>query len=102
MALSRKDILAQAFVAAGDRGLTAKQMRAEIGRNWQRWLDELKDAGYMFREVPSRYGRDGAIYRWVLTYEPGPAVPAVEVEPEQLALLDGHAGVRPASALEAA
>ena len=102
--LSRKEVLGQAFVAAGERGLTGRQMQMAVGGNWSRWLGELKVDGWMFREDPSRYGRRGDVFRWVLRYEPSSPTAAVP-EPDvrvQLALLDARVGARPASALEAA
>lgn len=100
---TRKDILGQAFEAASARGggLTAAEMTAVVGSNWRRWLDELTDDGWVFREHPRRYGKPGT-FRWVVVY--APPVPRVDelTEPEQLALLDADAGTRPISALEAA
>jgi hypothetical protein len=100
----RKDILGQAFEAASARGggLTAAEMTSAVGSNWQRWLDELKADGWMFREDPRRFGKPGT-FRWMVVYAPpAPVVDEGPGEPEQLALLDVSVGARPASALEAA
>lgn len=99
--LSRKELLGQAFIAAGDRGLTGPQMEVEVGTNWRRRLKDLKADGWMFREDPRRFGRPGT-FRWICTYVPLAQDAAEQRGPEQLALLDAGVGVAPASALEAA
>ncbi len=71
----RTTALLAAFVRAGGRGLTEHEMQEVAGACWRLRLRDLRDVGYAFREVPSRFG--ARTFRWVLI-----AGPVVERQPE--------------------
>lgn len=97
--MTRKELLGQAFVVEGARGLTARQMRDLVGANWRRRLRELVNDGWQFREDPARHGR-ARVFRWVLIYEPLACGDTCQVQRDP-ALFDPDPP-RPSSALEAA
>lgn len=71
---SRKISLAEAFLVAGRRGLTAAEAERVAGPCWRLRLAELRAEGWRFREDRRRFGRRG-VFRWVLLYAP-PAEPS--------------------------
>lgn len=69
---TQKERLLERFREAGLRGLTGAEMQRVCGVFWRLRLRELRDAGYVFNEIPSRYARGGGrpVFRWTLCVEP--------------------------------
>jgi hypothetical protein len=67
---SKRELLAQAFRAAGPRGLTRREIQQIVGvQHYRRRLAELEAEGLEFRTDASRFDRHRT-WRWVLTGDP--------------------------------
>lgn len=64
----RHRLLVARFRAAGTRGLTGREMRAEVGNGWRDVMGDLRRGGYFFHAHNSQF--DGRPFRWVLRAEP--------------------------------
>lgn len=80
--MTRREALLLALRDAGPRGMTAKEARGVAGKSWRRRLEELRERGYVIREEPSRFRRQGERppFRWVFLADPPPAPPPPPAE----------------------